>query len=124
MFGKRCEVAAWNAVAPQVALFEMSSNDSQLVAVPSSGGEALPGVGSIRGRVGAPVHPDGSLLRLPLHVRVVSNYLLSWRVHVLPDPQIGWAARAIVGGMRPALPLRQGLNRFVPAIGAQAGCVV
>ena len=53
--------AARDAVAANPAFFQMIGDDGQRVAFPFAGGETLPGVASVVGRVGAAVHPDGLL---------------------------------------------------------------
>ncbi len=120
---QRGAIAARNSIPADVALLEMRGGDGELIAFPFSGRESLPGVRLVFGWMRTAIHPDGSFLGLPLHVRVVGDHLLRLVINVLPNSQIGRAARSVVGWMGTALPLRQRRDGCIPTVRAKPGCI-
>src|SRR4051812_14941752 len=97
----------------------MSYRDGEYISIPFRGGESGPCVRGIRRRMGPPIQVNRTIDRAqPLGME--SRDFARERVDFFPDTKVRRTAPDIVGGVRSALPLRQGLDGSIPGIAAHA----
>src|SRR5580658_1970757 len=101
----------------------MSGGDGESVAFPFAGGETLRGMQRILGRMGAAIHPYGTLGAPREVVRVNGDERLRILVELLPDAHAGEAGD-VIGWVDAALILGQRDERCIPGVGAVARGVI
>ncbi len=112
-------VAVRNAVALDHAGLDVRGLDGQRVGLPLAGRESFPGVGGVFGRMGTPVHPNGSgHAGYGTVVNLEGDQFLRGVAHDLRDAEVV-AADAVDGGLLRRLVLAQRQNRGIPGVGPQ-----
>ncbi len=117
-FGQRGFVGKRNAVAPQIARFDVRGIDAQRVAFPRSGREPGPGMRRELRGMRAPVHPDGARAGIGA-VNDECDDAARRRVVDGADLQAGGRAHGIDGRVRDALVLQHRNKIAIPCIGTE-----
>src|SRR5277367_250373 len=116
--------AARNSVSSDPTFFQVVGCNCESIPLPFPGGKSLPCVMRVGRGMRASIHVNCLLGRLPGDVGVISDEFLGLWVHLLPDSEQRRSSPRVVGGMWPALVLRQLQQSGNPRIPSEARRIV